>query len=107
MLKKLNDRKALLKGLAEVQDDLSGAAPLKAEYIEPPRVNVAQIRAATGLSRDEFARTFGLKLGTLRNWEQGVREPEGAARIYLSLIAAEPVKIANRVKTLLSPSERL
>lgn len=107
MLKKMSNRKALLKGLAEVRDDVSGVAPLTAEYIEPPRVNVTQIRASTGLSREEFARTFGLKPGTLRNWEQGVREPEGAARIYLSLIAAEPVKIASRVKDLLTPSARL
>jgi putative transcriptional regulator len=43
-----------------------------------------------GLSRQAFARTFGLSPATLRKWENGEREPTGAARILLTIISREP-----------------
>jgi DNA-binding transcriptional regulator YiaG len=33
---------------------------------------------------------FGFPLGTLRNWEQGIRTPQGPARTLLVVIDAEP-----------------
>ncbi len=43
----------------------------------PREVDVAAIRKATDLSQDVFARRIGVAVGTLRNWEQGRRKPEG------------------------------
>lgn len=38
-------------------------------------INVVKIlRKATGMSQNEFARYFEMPAGTLRNWEQGIRE---------------------------------
>lgn len=48
------------------------------------------IRRALGLSQDEFARRFRIPLGTLRDWEQGRKEPDGAARAYLLVIGSNP-----------------
>lgn len=53
-------------------------------------LDVAEVRNKLGLSQDEFARKFRISLGTLRNWEQGVRKPEGPARVLLQVIAKEP-----------------
>jgi putative transcriptional regulator len=50
-------------------------------------VDVRAIRAATGLSRAEFARRFALDPRALQDWEQGRRRPDRAARAYLIVIA--------------------
>ena len=49
-----------------------------------------QIRAQTGLSQSEFARLIGVKVATLRNWEQQRRHPTGAAAALLTIVAKEP-----------------
>ena len=36
---------------------------------------VKEIRAITGLSQPKFAKLLHVDVGTLRNWEQGRREP--------------------------------
>ena len=43
-----------------------------------------------GLTREAFAMRFGLQLGTVRDWEQRKRRPEGAARVLLAVIESEP-----------------
>jgi putative transcriptional regulator len=56
----------------------------------PERVDVKAIRARLGLTQASFAASFGLSLYTLRNWEQGKRRPEPAARAYLKVIEKAP-----------------
>ncbi|MDL2280217.1 helix-turn-helix domain-containing protein [Desulfovibrio sp. OttesenSCG-928-G11] len=56
----------------------------------PEKVNVKAIRTELGLSQAGFAARFGLSLHTLRNWEQGKRTPDPAARAYLKVIAKAP-----------------
>lgn len=53
-----------------------------------PRVRI--IRRALGLSQEEFASRFQIPLGTLRDWEQGRKEPDAAARAYLVVIGRNP-----------------
>jgi putative transcriptional regulator len=53
-------------------------------------MDVAEIRAKTGLSQDRFARAFQISPHTLRNWEQGRRVPEGPARALLLAIDRDP-----------------
>ena len=53
-------------------------------------LDVGAIRKATGKTQDQFATDFGLTLGAVRDWEQKRRQPEGPARVLLSLIQAEP-----------------
>ena len=48
------------------------------------------IRRALGLSQEEFAQSFRIPIGTLRDWEQGRVEPDQAARSYLMVIARNP-----------------
>ncbi|MCK5156208.1 MAG: helix-turn-helix domain-containing protein, partial [Spirochaetales bacterium] len=36
-------------------------------------VNVKAIREKTGMSQEKFCVTFGISVGTLRHWEQGLR----------------------------------
>ena len=58
--------------------------------VEIPEPDVAVIRGRTGLSQPAFARSIGVPLGTLKNWEQGRRRPRGPARVLLALIEKRP-----------------
>lgn len=52
-------------------------------------VDVANLRKRLGLSQDKFAAIFGISAKTVRNWEQGIRHPEGPARVLLQVIDVE------------------
>ena len=56
----------------------------------PETVDVRAIRVATGLSQDAFAMRFGFSAAAVRDWEQGRRQPEQAARTLLLIIARNP-----------------
>ena len=52
------------------------------------------LRRALGLTQEEFAANYRIPLGTLRDWEQGVAEPDSCARAYLEVIARLPDEVA-------------
>jgi putative transcriptional regulator len=53
-------------------------------------IDVAAIRRKQGRSQSEFAAQFGFSVQSIRNWEQGTRQPEGPARVLLTLIDRIP-----------------
>ncbi|MHB8066808.1 MAG: helix-turn-helix domain-containing protein [Desulfobaccales bacterium] len=61
-----------------------------------PQVKV--IRRALGLSQEEFAARFHIPLGTLRDWEQSRKEPDAAARAYLTVIARNPKAVSDALQ---------
>ena len=68
----LDDASAYLDG------DRSGFVVHDIEVSDP---DVAAIRRRTGLSQSVFARSIGVPLGTLKDWEQGCRRPGTGARV--------------------------
>lgn len=50
----------------------------------------AKARAKVGLSQSEFARLLGVSVRTLQDWEQGRREPSGAAKTLLRIAEQNP-----------------
>ena len=56
----------------------------------PRSINVRAVRARLGMSQADFASRFGISSATVRNWEQGRRQPEGSARVLLTIIDREP-----------------
>ncbi|MFC3650441.1 helix-turn-helix domain-containing protein [Dyella humi] len=64
-------------------------------------VEVRSIRQATGLSQSKFAKALDVNVGTLRNWEQGLREPTGPARALLRAIKNDPKHV---LKALIEPA---
>ena len=54
------------------------------------RVDVRLIRERLGLAQEEFARRFGLKLDTVRGWEDRTLVPDATAVTLLRVIWAEP-----------------
>ena len=61
-----------------------------------PQVKI--IRRALGLSQEEFAARFHIPLGTLRDWEQSRKEPDAAARAYLTVIARNPKAVTEALQ---------
>lgn len=69
------------------------ALPLTDEQLakmRPAFPDVRRIRERLGLTQEAFARTFGLPLGTLRDWEQRRKRPDAPARALLRVIEREP-----------------
>ncbi len=62
----------------------------RAHHIEVETIDVAAARKKLGMSQIAFAETFGFSVGTLRNWEQKHRRPQGPARLLLKVIDKEP-----------------
>jgi putative transcriptional regulator len=50
----------------------------------------AEARASVGLSQQDFAKLLGVSARTLQDWEQGRREPTGAARTLLKVAVKHP-----------------
>lgn len=50
----------------------------------------AEARAQVGLSQQDFASLLGVSARTLQDWEQGRREPNGAAKTLLRVAVAHP-----------------
>ena len=59
-------------------------------YNVPQDIDVKKLRERLGMSQPEFALRFGFSLGTLRQWEQGRRSPEGPGRVLLTVISHCP-----------------
>src|SRR5260221_12266766 len=76
--------KELLASVKEGGAILRGKKKPSRNFTHPP-VDVARVRAKTHLSQREFAQVIGISVATLRNWEQGRREPKGPARCLLQV----------------------
>lgn len=65
----------------------------------PDDPDVAAIRRHLGLTQQKFAALLGISPATLRNWEQGRRKPEGAARVLLCVAARYPEAVLDTVRS--------
>ena len=63
-----------------------------------PESEVRKIREQYGLSQDKFASLMGISVATLRNWEQGRRNPEGPSRVLLRVAALHPEAILDTTR---------
>lgn len=82
---------SIRQGLDEAEAYSRGQkADARVLEISVPEINVSKIRARTGLSQAEFARSIGVAKGTLLNWEHGRRQPNGPAQVLLALISRRP-----------------
>ena len=82
---------AILAGLDDAVRHAKGnRRAAKSRRVEVREVDVAALRETLGLTQEQFAKAFGVTAATLRNWEQGRREPRGPARVLLNVIEKEP-----------------
>ena len=84
------DFQGIMQGLDEARSIAKGQAVPGARVYSIRPVDVAAVRAKTKLSQVAFAQKIGVSPGTLRNWEQNRRSPEGPARVLLAMIERNP-----------------
>ena len=61
-------------------------------------VNVKKLRERLGLTQETFAAAYRIPVGTLRDWEQGRKNPDAPARAYLLVIDRNPEMVAQLLK---------
>ena len=84
----------LMASLDEAAAILRGEAQPSRVWTPPADVDVKAIRRRRGLSQVAFARRYGFSPDAVRDWEQGRRRPEQAARTLLLMIDREPEAVA-------------
>jgi putative transcriptional regulator len=76
------------------QEVLDGAREIKAgggkRFAAEPRSYVVRARLRSGLTQAEFAALLGVSKRTLEQWEQGRREPSGAAKTLIKVAELHP-----------------
>jgi putative transcriptional regulator len=81
----------LIEGMKLVLAHERGQVEL--EQVWPKPIDVKAIRKKVQMSQAEFSRAYGISKRALQEWEQGGRQPDSAARAYLTVIAKEPAVV--------------
>jgi putative transcriptional regulator len=80
--------KDLIKSLSEAMAHAEGKRAARVHVVAVP--DVRAIRTHLRMSQQEFANAYRIPLATLKNWEQGRRQPDAPASAYLQAIARRP-----------------
>ena len=82
----------LVESMTQMNEIIDGSRVPSREFVVDA-VHVKDIRKKTGLTQAKFCHLIDVNLGTLRNWEQGRREPTGPAKALLRAISNDPVHV--------------
>ncbi|MBJ7309352.1 helix-turn-helix domain-containing protein [Rugamonas sp. CCM 8940] len=66
---------------------------MKAGLLQVVYSPVLQARKNTGLSQSQFAALLGVSVRTLLAWEQGRKQPSGAALTLLAIARSNPAAL--------------
>ncbi len=93
MTKKHNLANELVSGITALKNGKD-----KSIILLPSHSDITTLRANLNLSQAQFAKTIGISVKTLQNWEQARRSPQGPARALLQIIAKYPEILAKLAK---------
>ena len=71
-------------------DLLQSVREMKAGKAQVVLSLAVEARQRTGLSQSQFAALLGVSVRTLQGWEQGRKQPSGAARTLLTIARTNP-----------------
>ena len=69
---------------------LQSVREMKAGHLHVVSSPVIEARKKTGLSQSQFAALMGVSVRTLQGWEQGRKQPSGAARTLVAIASTNP-----------------
>ena len=72
---------------AELLESVRQMKAGKTSVVHSPAI---EARERTGLSQSQFAALLGVSVRTLQGWEQGRKQPSGAARTLLNIARTNP-----------------
>ena len=72
---------------AELLESIQQMKEGRTQVVLSPAV---EARERTGLSQSQFAALLGVSVRTLQGWEQGRKQPSGAARTLLTIARTNP-----------------
>ncbi len=88
----------LIASMEEAVEIAMGEREPSRSWHPPATVDVRSIRVGLGLSQTAFASRFGFTVASVREWEQGRRQPEAAARVLLLVIAHSPKAVDQAIR---------
>lgn len=74
----------ILEGIQDIKAGRTGRTFTAASF------PIVRTREKSGLTQSQFAKLLGVSVRTLQDWEQGRREPSGAAKTLLKVAALHP-----------------
>ena len=83
--------------LQSIREMKAGKGKVVAKIEVPP---VVMARMKSGLSQSEFSGLLGVSVRTLQDWEQGRRQPSGAARTLITIAEQQPKVLRQVVKAM-------
>ena len=84
----------LVQSAEHIRDIMDGKTePSRRSFVK--ELNPKEIRSNMSLSQKEFGTLMNISVHTLRNWEQGRRQPEGHARVLLNVVNNHPEVLIN------------
>ena len=69
---------------------LESVRQMKAGKTKVVLSSATEARERTGMSQSQFATLLGVSVRTLQGWEQGRKQPSGAARTLLAIAHTNP-----------------
>ena len=73
--------------------DIAAGRRRASRVFKAASTDIKSLRTQTRLSQPDFAALLGVEVSTLRNWEQGRREPTGPAKALLRAIRNDPKNV--------------
>jgi|GEM_PF-4141239 len=86
------------KPVKETIKDIISSSDSPAKKENFTKEEIASIRKNLNLTQSEFAQAFGISLASLRNWEQGHRNPTGAAITLLRVAQNNPKALLEAIR---------
>ena len=89
--------KELIESLKQAAEHARGGKVRGMRLTKVELPDVKAIRRALRMSQDEFAAVYRIPLVTLKDWEQGRRQPDAPAAAYLRAIQRRPKEVMEAV----------
>ncbi|WP_245738842.1 helix-turn-helix domain-containing protein [Nitrosomonas marina] len=87
-LKKRDEERDLGAELLESVKQMKAGRASRIHKVEVSPIVSARIKS--GLSQTDFAKLLGVSVRTLQDWEQGRRQPSGAAKTLIAIAERRP-----------------